>query len=255
MKIEGKNELREKLAAEYVLGTLQGGARRRFETWMRSDAGLRVLVAKWNDGLAPLAENLPEQTPPPRVWNAIVARIPAFGASQKTQTGWWHSLAFWRGLALATTAAAVFAIGLNVLRGPAPVQVQQVAVLPSVVATITDDKTGEPLAFLMIPAQLNVPGAPATSELVVKVVANVNVPNDKTLQLWMAPKIPVPGAPPVNSVGLVNASARTLPLRMTIADIQALHEARLLGLSIEPAGGSPQPTQVIGHGKWTRVTS
>jgi anti-sigma-K factor RskA len=248
MNIAGKPELRDRLAAEYALGTLRDGARRRFESWLRTDAELRALVTKWHEHLVPLTESLLERAPHPRVWEAITARIPAL-QPPPAPPGWWNSLSFWRGLALATTAAAVFAIGMNVLRTPGSAPAQLTAALPSIIATITDQKTGEPLAFLMVPSN--------GDELVVKLAASVAVPDDKTLQLWMAPEKVAEGAPTLASVGLVSASAKlaAVPLRLTAENLATLKTAKGLGLSLEPLGGSPQPTQVLGFGKWTKLTA
>jgi anti-sigma-K factor RskA len=55
MRIPQEGELREHLCAEYVLGTLRGAARRRFEHWLAVDAGLRRAVSEWQDRLSPLA--------------------------------------------------------------------------------------------------------------------------------------------------------------------------------------------------------
>ena len=54
MNIGNNPVLCEKLAGEYVLGTLKGGARRRFETLMSLDARVRGAVADWQARLQPL---------------------------------------------------------------------------------------------------------------------------------------------------------------------------------------------------------
>ena len=57
-------ELQARLAADYVVGLLRGGARRRFEQLMVADAGLRRAVREWEARLLPLALSLPPQRPP-----------------------------------------------------------------------------------------------------------------------------------------------------------------------------------------------
>ena len=64
MNSRGNEALRERLAAEYVLGTLRGAARRRFEGWMFHDAALRRAVTEWQERLVPMAELTPAVTPP-----------------------------------------------------------------------------------------------------------------------------------------------------------------------------------------------
>ena len=250
MNTRGNDHLRNLLAAEYALGTLRGAARRRFEAWMRDDAALRQRAAEWADHLLPLAEQLADRNPPARVWSAIVQRIPALGSPRTGDAasagGWLQRLSFWRGLSAATTAAAVIAIGFALRPSQIPVTPQpvtQAMLLPSVVASIADQKTGKALAFLMIPERGN--------DLIVRVSADVTVPPGKTLQLWMAPQ-DVEG---LVSAGLIPEEARTTPATLKVTDIGRLANAKGLGLSLEPAGGSPQPTQVLGLGAWTRVAS
>lgn len=68
-------QLRDRLAAEYVLGTLRGRARDRFEALLRYDYDLRRTVKGWEERLSPMATAAGEITPPPRVWHAIARRI------------------------------------------------------------------------------------------------------------------------------------------------------------------------------------
>jgi anti-sigma-K factor RskA len=115
-------ELRDRLAAEYALGTLSGLARRRFERLLSGDRTLRSLVEDWELRLSPLAESVPALEPPAHVWDEIANRIgpaPAAAPVEKDTSAvlearldrLWESLAFWRGataLAAATAAALVF---------------------------------------------------------------------------------------------------------------------------------------------------
>ena len=91
-------ELREKLAAEYVIGTLRGAARARFDALLRYDPGLRRIVGEWEARLVPLAAAAGEIAPPARVWHAVAGRIGAARA-----TGARAGLAFWRALAVASS--------------------------------------------------------------------------------------------------------------------------------------------------------
>jgi anti-sigma-K factor RskA len=74
-------QLRDKLAAEYVLGTMTGRVRARCQRLLRYDAALRRDVAAWETRLAPLADLTSAVNPPARVWRAITARI---GSAQET---------------------------------------------------------------------------------------------------------------------------------------------------------------------------
>jgi anti-sigma-K factor RskA len=57
-------ELADRLAAEYVSGTLRGPARRRFETLLAAHPQLRRTVREWEDRLMPLTTVI-EPVPPP----------------------------------------------------------------------------------------------------------------------------------------------------------------------------------------------
>src|SRR5262245_6973816 len=129
-------ELRDKLAAEYVIGTLRGRARARFQSLMRYDAGLRRTVVEWEERLTPLAAAAGEVRPPARVWQAVARRIG--GRSSQAR------LAFWRGLAVTSTA---FALVLATFVGMKPAPELPMAS----VAVMADDK-GQPSMVVSWPS-------------------------------------------------------------------------------------------------------
>ena len=65
----------EVLAAEYVLGSLKGPARLRFEGWMMESGRVRQEVWFWEQQLGALSTAAPQETPPPRVWSDIQKRL------------------------------------------------------------------------------------------------------------------------------------------------------------------------------------
>jgi anti-sigma-K factor RskA len=235
-QIRDNERLREKLASEYVLGTLGGAARRRFEQWLREDIVLQRAVAEWQDRLHPLAEFAPPAQPSPQVWQAIEKRL---DLRRQGRRSFWLSLredlGFWRGLGMASTAAAAILATVLVTRAPEPA-----APLTSYVATLADEKS-QPVAV--------VTGDATRRQLIVRVVAPQTISADKSLELWAVPK---EGAP--RSLGLVAPGGSvTLPLPEN-ATPQA---APVLAISLEPKGGSPDPKGPTGpilfKGAWLQI--
>lgn len=235
MNIRGNPGLREKLAAEYVLGTLKGGARRRFEGWLHNDAALRGTVAEWEERLLPLSEFAGEQTPRAAVWRGIERRLNLQEAVPAWQFWRRESLDFWRALSVASGAVAALAVVAAVSLTQAPE-----APLINYAATLTDEQSRT--AILLT-------GDSRRQVMDVRVVTGVAVAADRTLQLWAIPK---QGNP--RSLGILpdNRSARlALSERAIGGDVQ------LLAISLEPKGGSPNPDgpsgPVLYKGNWVRL--
>jgi anti-sigma-K factor RskA len=113
MNITQHPELLQRLAASYALGTLRGGARRRFEALAREHAAVRAAALVWQTHWSGLAELQPGAAPDPAVW--LRTRIWCRPTRQTPPCGRLHSPRLWR---LATGGAAC-CFGV-VQRGPAP---------------------------------------------------------------------------------------------------------------------------------------
>jgi anti-sigma-K factor RskA len=234
MNIERNPELVDKLAAEYVLGTLRGGARRRFDTLQARHAVIRRAVEEWQDRLHPLAEFAPAVAPPPQVWDNVSRQV---GLEQPSGAGWLQrlrgSLGFWRGLSLASTTLAALLVVVLLTR-------QFGAEAPSFVATLTDDRSQ---------AVAVVTGNARSHSLTVRLVAPQNVAADRSLELWAVPK---EGNP--RSLGLLAADG-TITLALP-ADATP-DAVPLLAVTLEPKGGSPKadgPTgPIVFKGAWVKI--
>ena len=104
-------QIREALAAEYVLGTLRGLARVRFERWLEVDADLQNRTHYWEESLQPLASRLNPVKPPSQVWQGIQARL-GLGekASPEAESLPSKGLRWWRGAGLSLAISALLAV-------------------------------------------------------------------------------------------------------------------------------------------------
>lgn len=223
MKLES-GELREKLAAEYVLGTMPARTRRRFNTLLKQMPALRRNVADWESRLLPLANVLPEIQPPARVWKAIEARIHG-NRPPRTAAGFWQNLSFWRMSSFASGALALALIVFIGLPGPqAPVELpgRMVVVMndlqtkePAMTATWEQGRQGERIVRLRVMGHAEM--APGTA-----------------WEMWM---LPGENEKPV-SLGLITThETQTMVVPASLA--ARLDGAAGLAMSVEPAGGSP----------------
>ena len=217
--------LADTLAAEYVAGTLRGGARRRFETLLPGHPSLRTAVAQWQALLMPLTSAVQPTAPPANVWASIEARLwPSTAAAKTAAEPWWRGLTFWRAASgFATVAAVGFALLLvNPQPQPAPVlivlQATEAGATPGVVSS----------SFV---ASVSSDG----QSLVTRPIQPVALAPGKALELWA---VPPNGAP--RSLGLISANDSTVlkrdKLPQTLLDAS---RTAALAVSVEPPGGSP----------------
>lgn len=242
MNIQNNPSLMEQLAASYALGSLRGGARRRFEALARDNATLRAAALIWQSRLASVAELQPQTAPSAAVWKRIEnlvqaekqsramqsARASAVSASSASSGGWWASLGVWRGAsfagALATVVAVVTGLSANgQLQGQVQELTAKLSATPDIqyVAVLADDKAS---------ASMLVTFDPRNRKLLLKRVGDFREQPDKSLELWALP----PGAAP-KSLGVLSGDP---VVRLTAAS-NDIREVPTLAISLEPKGGVP----------------
>ena len=163
MNITQPPELLDRLAASYALGTLRGGARRRFEALAREQATVRAAALVWQTRWSGLTELQPKAQATPAVWTRIDNLVQADKAERAMQAAratpslleapgdWWHNLLVWRGAAVAGALATLVAVVVGVqvnggLRSTAGAQIaalqQELQAAPQIqyVAVLADDK-------------------------------------------------------------------------------------------------------------------
>ena len=202
------------LCGEYLLGTLRGAARRRFERALRDEPRVALRLQHWERTFAPRYSNMMQVEPSAAVWKRLNRDL----GLDRYRTPWHRRLGFWRAFSAAVTAALAIGIGFQVLR-PVPTETPALEIarlegkaeVSRVSAKLTPDRR-----TLELQAARPVHAGPAQS-----------------YELWL---IPAEGGAPLSLAVLGNHDAR---VPVAPAHSKRLVPGAKLAISVEPAGGSP----------------
>jgi anti-sigma-K factor RskA len=248
MNISKYPQTLDRLAANYALGTLRGGARRRFEAISRENATVRAAALVWQGRLSGMTELQSSILPTPAVWTriqnmvhaerdamAMQLRRPPGQENSASTTSWlssvWQGLWVWRGAAvagaLATVLAVVTGFGLRDqldLRGRQVDELRaQLKVAPKIeyVAVLVDAKSAETMLVTFDSKNQN---------LILQRIGEYQEASDKSLQLWALPSNGVP-----RSLGVLGGD-KVLSFATDEGDVK---QVPALAISLEPKGGVP----------------
>lgn len=236
---------RDLLAAEYVLGVLEGAERDEVVRRADRDEALSRAIMAWELRLAPLAAIVPPIAPPASLWQrvenscgltvaplspkAAPAAKPSAAKAASTGRSFWTGLGFWRGTtALGFGLAAAIAI-VAVVDRPAP----PVPEIPVASAVLAPAKGGAP-AFVAEATQ--------GQTIVLKPLERMALAQGKDFELWALPD----GETVPKPLGVISKTGQTVTLPASI------HAPMQLMVSLEQKGGSttglPQgPVLWLGH--------
>jgi anti-sigma-K factor RskA len=216
----------DRLAAEHVMGLLEGEERLTAEGLLATDAAFRAMVESWQDRFHELDATTPAAPADEALWTRIERSLPAArGAAApgfarpapvSGLASLWRSLPFWRSVGLAgALASLLLAIGVGVFATRAARQPVMVAVLMS--------DANRPAAVVNAFAN-------GSAELVP--LEAIPVPPGRTLEIWTLwdrARGPV-------SLGIID-EARTV--RLKLENLPRTAPDQLFEISLEPSGGSP----------------
>lgn len=223
-------EVFERLALEYVVGTLQGKARERFETLMNQHFYLKAVTEAYQHKFASLHELLPAVPPPERVWERLERELKLTSA---TPLSLWQRLRQWRWSSALPLALAgmVLAFSLALLWQQDHEPKVYLAVMKSEAQTST-------LAVARVDSQ----------KLIIELPQHaLNLTEGLVATLWCLHKDP--SKPPIR-MGVLNPNVAT-EMPITPKMWHELQQVETFAISLEPAQ-APMPTipnQVILSGQ------
>jgi anti-sigma-K factor RskA len=223
-----KPALRERLAAEYVLGTLHGQARKRFQRLIRSDFKTRVAVELWEQRLMPMGAPLTTAAPSGALWKGIEQRIAPASRSPATASKAGFFERFFGLRSLGPLAAGIFAGVIGMLLVPQFDSTVRVAVpagraVPETYAGFLADRQGAPTLLVSSLRHGKV--------VDLKVLRPIAIQPDQVLQLWAL----APNKAPV-LLGTVPAQGKA-QLTLTDTSEKLLAAVTELAVSLERAPG------------------
>jgi anti-sigma-K factor RskA len=238
-------EERDALAGEYVFGTLDAGTAARVTAALATDAALREAVAEWEARRAPASpDQLDRQAR--AGWDRMEAGRPRIILRRRRAD---ESRRFWRAWALGATALAT-ALGLALLIPGLPETTSQAVLMPdrtqaAWVARVDRDGGLHLIRVAALETAASTPtpdpqakpppdGAARPSlEAPAKLASDSQAPplGDHVLQAWVL--LSGDGAA---SLGVLPRGAARVTL---LHPLVMLAPGMLIGISLEPAGGSP----------------
>lgn len=202
------------MCGEYLLGTLRGAARRRFERALREEPAVALRFKHWQDIFTPIYTNMIEAQPSADGWKRLERELEL----ARYRPPWHRRLSFWRGWAMAATIAVITALGIALLRlgGEAP---------PSVEIAQLQDKANA--------SRVTVAVTPDRRTLELRASRAIVAGPNQSYELWL---LPAEGGAPLSLAVLGSLDAR---IPVPPAYVQRMRLGAKLAVSVEPAGGSP----------------
>lgn len=221
MRLTRHPDLLDRMAAQYALGVLRGGARRRMEQLAREEPAVRAAIGHWQVRLSGMAELQPSAEAVEAVWCGIEQRlgwkpVPSAGAAEPWWQKLWTAPVFWRGAAAAMTVIAALAVGIGW-------QMTQRQPGEAAVVAVLNNAQSKPALLVSWDG--------AARELLVQRLDDMPLSGQQVLQLWALPE----GGKP-QSLGVIG---RERAARLTLTQFPAAVPA--LAVSVEPPGGSTNP--------------
>jgi anti-sigma-K factor RskA len=209
--------------AEYVLGVLDATERAEVTELVARNPDYAAHLNAWQQRLGPMAEEYDALEAPSFIWSRITHELqlalPATPAAKPItpSSGFWSSLAVWRGLTAGALAASLILAGVLVVQ-PKP------ASYSAPLTAALQLENGAALYTATVDAQ---------RQRIVIIPAAAIALDGRVAELWFIS----PGAAP-RSLGLLDAEQ---PMSVAIpADLQQLvNPSTVFAISLEPAGGSP----------------
>lgn len=245
MDIANHPDLADRLAAAYALGTLRGGARRRFEAIGRQSPAVKARVVIWQERMASMTELEPARTPDPLVWERIDKQLRALptaapasaSAEGAIAAGLRRLVGLWRMAALGGAVAAIGAAAVALqLQRDARESGEQLARISAERDTLARDLASgriEYVAVLTDERQAHTVLVTVDTQrqtLTLKHESPIATTSAQSLQLWALP----PGGAP-RSLGVLQDG---LVVRIN-APADQVRGVPALAISLEPRGGAP----------------
>lgn len=201
------------LCGEYLLGTLRGPARRRFERALRDEPLVALRHQYWQQLFAPRFASWVATQPSSAVWNRLTRELDL----KRYRIRWFRRLAVWQIWAGMATAALLLALSVNIL------QIRLAPEFTDIAQLAGEDKT------MVVTAGLSDDGR----QLALRALRPVLAGPRQSYELWLLPES---GEAPISLAVLGQLDAR---FALPAAHAPRIVSGAKFAVSVEPAGGSP----------------